>query len=257
VVRAVEEAIRERGPLANGDFKHTRPKGESGWWNWKPANFALNYLWLTGRLAVHSRFHFQKRYDLIERVFPAARDLAPPTPEEFHGWHVRQSLHAMGAATGHRPADVPHLPAAHVGGAKARARNHAALGRGRGDRGRGRPGKLVRARRGPARAGDRGTPARCRAGHHAALPVRFVPVAPRAHQASVRVRLPHRGLHAGSQARPRLLLAPDLPRRTSHRPARRQDPPRRASSRGAQRSFRAVAREGRTAARRGLGRRRA
>jgi hypothetical protein len=100
VVGVVEDAIRERGPLANGDFKHTRPKGESGWWNWKPAHFAPNYLWLTGRLAVHSRFHFQTRYDLIERVFPAAHDLAPPTPEEFHGWHVRQSLHAMGAATG-------------------------------------------------------------------------------------------------------------------------------------------------------------
>ena len=100
VVRAVEDAIRERGPLANSDFKHPRPKGESGWWNWKPANFALNYLWLTGHTAVHSRVHFQKRYDLIERVFPGVRDLAPTSPDEFHRWHVRQSLHAMGAATG-------------------------------------------------------------------------------------------------------------------------------------------------------------
>jgi uncharacterized protein len=100
VVRAVEDAIRERGPLANSDFKHPRPKGESGWWNWKPANFALNYLWLTGHTAVHSRVHFQKRYDLIERVFPGVRDLAPTPPDEFHRWHVRQSLHAMGAATG-------------------------------------------------------------------------------------------------------------------------------------------------------------
>jgi len=100
VVRAVEDAIRERGPLANSDFKHPRPKAESGWWNWKPANFALNYLWLTGHTAVHSRFHFQKRYDLFERVFPRSRDLAPPTADEFHRWHVSQSLHAMGAATG-------------------------------------------------------------------------------------------------------------------------------------------------------------
>jgi uncharacterized protein len=100
LVRQVEDAIRERGPLANGDFKRTRRTGQSGWWNWKPANYALNYLWLAGRIAVHSRVHFQKRYDLIERVLPGARELTPPAPEEFHRWHVRQSLHAMGAASG-------------------------------------------------------------------------------------------------------------------------------------------------------------
>lgn len=99
-VRAVEEAIRDRGPLGNGDFKQARPAGQRGWWSWKPATYALNYLWLAGRIAVRSRVHFQKRYDLIERVLPGASDLAPPAAEEFHRWHVRQSLHAMGASTG-------------------------------------------------------------------------------------------------------------------------------------------------------------
>jgi uncharacterized protein YcaQ len=98
-VRAVEEAIRERGPLGNGDFKQARPAGTSGWWNWKPATYALNYLWFAGRIAVHSRVHFQKRYDLIERVLPGARELVPPAAEDFYRWQVRQSLHAMGAAT--------------------------------------------------------------------------------------------------------------------------------------------------------------
>ena len=99
-VRAVEDAIRERGPLGNGHFKQPRPAGTSGWWNWKPATHALNYLWFAGRIAVHSRVHFQKRYDLMERVLPAALDVAPPTTDEFYRWHVRQSLHAMGTATG-------------------------------------------------------------------------------------------------------------------------------------------------------------
>ena len=99
-VSAVEDAIRERGPLASGDFKHARPRGQSGWWNWSPATHALNFLWLAGRLGVHSRFHFQKRYDLIERVLPGASELPPPSDDAFFRWHVRQSLHAMGAATG-------------------------------------------------------------------------------------------------------------------------------------------------------------
>ena len=98
-VRLVEGAIRERGPLGNSDFKQTRPEGESGWWNWKPATYAINYLWLAGRTAVHSRVHFQKRYDLIERVLPGAEGLVPPAPEDFNRWHVLQSLHAMGAST--------------------------------------------------------------------------------------------------------------------------------------------------------------
>ena len=100
VVRTVEDAIRERGPLASGDFKQPRPARKSGWWNWKPANFALNHLWLAGRIAVHSRAHFQKRYDLIERILPRVLEIAPPAPDEFHRWHVHRSLHAMGAATG-------------------------------------------------------------------------------------------------------------------------------------------------------------
>jgi uncharacterized protein YcaQ len=99
LVREVEDAIRARGPLANADFKHVGPKRASGWWSWKPANFALNYLWFAGKLAVHSRAHFQKRYDLMERVMPEALAHAPPTADEFRRWHVRQSLHAMGAAT--------------------------------------------------------------------------------------------------------------------------------------------------------------
>jgi uncharacterized protein YcaQ len=48
---------------------------------------------------VHSRVHFQRRLDLIERLLPAALAPAPLSPEEFRRWHVRRSLHAMGAAS--------------------------------------------------------------------------------------------------------------------------------------------------------------
>ena len=48
---------------------------------------------------VHSRRHFQKRYDLTERLLPGAMEAEALTEEEFELWHLRRSLHAMGAAT--------------------------------------------------------------------------------------------------------------------------------------------------------------
>jgi uncharacterized protein YcaQ len=99
VMRAVEDAIRERGPLGNSDFKHARPPGTSGWWSWKPATYAFHFLWMTGRILVHSRSHFQKRFDLAERIAPGLEAGEPPSAQEFMRWHLTRSLHAMGAAT--------------------------------------------------------------------------------------------------------------------------------------------------------------
>jgi uncharacterized protein YcaQ len=99
VLARVAEAIRTNGPMANGDFERRRTPGGGGWWAWRPVQHALHYLWMTGAVAIHSRRHFQKRYDLLERTLPAARDVAPVSAEEFHRWHVATSLHAMGAAT--------------------------------------------------------------------------------------------------------------------------------------------------------------
>jgi uncharacterized protein YcaQ len=60
---------------------------------------ALHYLWMSGALTVHSRRHFQKRFDLLERVIPEALAVEPVSSEEFQRWHVARSLHAMGPAT--------------------------------------------------------------------------------------------------------------------------------------------------------------
>ncbi len=98
VVAAVEQAIRERGPLANSDFE--RPRGQaSGWWSWKPATHALHFLWMEGKILIRSRTHFQKNFDLAERVIPGLDALEAVSSDEFPRWHVKQSLHAMGAAT--------------------------------------------------------------------------------------------------------------------------------------------------------------
>jgi uncharacterized protein YcaQ len=96
---AVEQALREGGPLGSADFAHRRPRAQAGWWNWKPATHALDYLWMSGRTLVHSRRHFQKRFDLAERVMPVALAVTPLDAQDFQRWHLRQSLFALGAAT--------------------------------------------------------------------------------------------------------------------------------------------------------------
>ena len=79
----VLERITAQGPLASADFDHPEKRGP--WWGWKPQKAALDYLWRTGRLAIHSRVNFHKRYDLPERVFPRHFALAEPEPAA-HFW---------------------------------------------------------------------------------------------------------------------------------------------------------------------------
>lgn len=99
LLRSVEAALLARGPLGNGDFQNARPGRGGGWWNWKPATHALDFLWMSGRTAVHSRVHFQKRFDLLERVLPDALARRPLDGMAFRRWHLERSLHALGAAT--------------------------------------------------------------------------------------------------------------------------------------------------------------
>jgi uncharacterized protein YcaQ len=97
VLVRVKEAIAANGPMGNAEFEGRRPAG--GWWSWRPAQHALHHLWMTGALTIHSRQHFHKRYDLMERAMPAAAACEAVSAEEFRRWHVERSLHAMGAAT--------------------------------------------------------------------------------------------------------------------------------------------------------------
>jgi uncharacterized protein YcaQ len=97
---AVRAAVEANGPMGNADFAGRRPSGgRAGWWDWKPAQHALHYLWMTGALTIHSRRHFQKRYDLLERALGDAHRVEPVSSAEFLRWHLERSLRAMGAAT--------------------------------------------------------------------------------------------------------------------------------------------------------------
>lgn len=98
-VAEVERRITEAGVLGNADFERAAGEKAGGWWTWKPAQHALEYLWKSGRIAVHSRVHFQKRYALMDRVLPAARDVAPLPRDQVLRLRLLKSLAAMGAAT--------------------------------------------------------------------------------------------------------------------------------------------------------------
>ena len=66
VVAEVRRRARE------GSFRSSDLDGErgSGWWDWKPAKVAAEWLWRTGELAIRDRRGFQRTYDLTERVIP-------------------------------------------------------------------------------------------------------------------------------------------------------------------------------------------
>jgi hypothetical protein len=100
MLRTVRAAIQANGPMAGGELDAGRSAGgRGGWWDWKPVHHALHYLWMTGVLTVHSRQHFQKRFDLWERALAGTLEVEPVSPAEFLRWHVERSLAAMGAAT--------------------------------------------------------------------------------------------------------------------------------------------------------------
>jgi uncharacterized protein YcaQ len=95
----VADVIRANGPMGHAELEGRRPpRGRGGWWNWRPVQHALHYLWMTGAVTVHSRRHFQKRFDLLERALPAAAMAQAVSAEAFLRWHIERSLHAMGAA---------------------------------------------------------------------------------------------------------------------------------------------------------------
>ena len=95
----VTDLIRAGGPMGHAELEGKRsPRGRGGWWDWRPVQHALHYLWMTGVLTIHSRRHFQKRFDLLERVLPSGPGAEPVSAEAFLRWHIERSLHAMGAA---------------------------------------------------------------------------------------------------------------------------------------------------------------
>lgn len=96
--KTILKRIRDEGGLASKDFKQVRERTSEGWWDWKPAKVALEYLYLRGDLMVSARRNFQRVYDLAERVLPADLPATQPSPKECAEFQIRRSLNAMGIA---------------------------------------------------------------------------------------------------------------------------------------------------------------
>tara|TARA_B100001123_G_scaffold444991_2_gene595349 strand:+ start:5401 stop:6561 length:1161 start_codon:yes stop_codon:yes gene_type:complete len=96
--KSILKRIKEEGGLASKDFDHKRKRSSEGWWDWKPAKFALEFLYLRGDLMVSSRRNFQRVYDLTERVLPKGINLKLPDEEERAEHQIRRCLQSMGLA---------------------------------------------------------------------------------------------------------------------------------------------------------------
>jgi len=87
------DRIRSEGPLMARDFEAPGTKG--GWWEWKPAKRALEFLFMAGQLMVGRR-GFQKVFDLTERMLPPGVDTRSPSAEEQAQWYIDRALDAWG-----------------------------------------------------------------------------------------------------------------------------------------------------------------
>jgi uncharacterized protein YcaQ len=102
LVSSLLAEIAERGACTSRDLDDGLPRAKQHWgWNWSDSKKALEYLFLAGRLAVAGRNqHFERLYDLPERVLPPAV-LERPTPsrEEAARELVRRAAAAHGVGT--------------------------------------------------------------------------------------------------------------------------------------------------------------
>lgn len=114
--------IRERGPLASADFERPADARRAGPWDWygpKEHRRALEVLWTTGDLMIHSRRAGQKRYDLRERVLAeafgdaASGDDGLPSPAEQLRHFTRRTAGALGVTVPSWAPDYFRLPSRH------------------------------------------------------------------------------------------------------------------------------------------------
>ena len=116
VVDFVRETVRRQGAMSSKDFE-SGPRDAAGWWNWKPAKIALEYLFDMGELMVSHRFNFQRYYDLSERVLAGKAEPSETTMAEYQRWAVAGGLRRLGIATSSQTADyyrLKKLPTAKV-----------------------------------------------------------------------------------------------------------------------------------------------
>jgi uncharacterized protein YcaQ len=94
--------VRERGASTPRDLDDGLPRVKEHWgWNWSDTKKTLEYLFASGELAVAGRNqHFERLYDLPERVIPREHLHAPePTVQEASEELLRRAAVAHGVGT--------------------------------------------------------------------------------------------------------------------------------------------------------------
>ncbi|NDJ34413.1 MAG: winged helix-turn-helix domain-containing protein [Chloroflexi bacterium] len=107
VLADVRERITQEGGQRAADFKQQK-REPGGWWNWKPAKMALEYLFAIGEVLVADRVNFQRVYDLTERVLPDWVDTSEPTAEEALRFTIEQAGRALGICEPHHTIDYAY-----------------------------------------------------------------------------------------------------------------------------------------------------
>ncbi|GAA2622541.1 winged helix-turn-helix domain-containing protein [Paractinoplanes durhamensis] len=81
LVSWVLDEVRGRGPITAAEIEHDAPRSKDNWgWNWSVVKQAMEWLFFSGQVTAAERStSFARRYDLPERVLPAAV-LNAPTP---------------------------------------------------------------------------------------------------------------------------------------------------------------------------------
>ncbi len=94
------DLVRGRGPIRARDTGHARRDAAPGeMWNWHDGKIALEALFFTGVVGAWRRINFERHYDLIERILPAAALAPVPSREDAHRELVRLAARALGIAT--------------------------------------------------------------------------------------------------------------------------------------------------------------
>ncbi|MET0998106.1 MAG: crosslink repair DNA glycosylase YcaQ family protein, partial [Marmoricola sp.] len=102
LVASLIAEIREGGAKTPRDLDEGLPRQKENWgWNWTETKRALEYLFISGQLAVSRRnSQFERVYDLPERVIPAAfLDQPTPTRHETRVELIRRAARSHGVAT--------------------------------------------------------------------------------------------------------------------------------------------------------------
>lgn len=102
LVDSLMAEIRDEGAKTSRDLDDGLPRQKVDWgWNWSETKRALEYLFISGQLAVARRnAAFERVYDLPERVIPPAiLDQPDPTAHETRVELIRRAARSHGVAT--------------------------------------------------------------------------------------------------------------------------------------------------------------